>query len=252
MIEIQDHGLVRQVRLARPPVNALDAELLSRLDAALAAAAASSARAVVLSGGAGVFSAGLDVRELASGDQGRINALVEHFGRVQLRLARSPLPVVAAIGGHCPAGGAVMSILCDYRIMADGPFRIGLNEVRMGLYPGATVYRCFERLLGTRHAAALLATGALIEPRQALALGLVDEVVEPGRVDARAIEYANELAALPPQAYARTRALVRRDLVRLFDEPEETLESLLASGWVTDETRAAAARVLRGQSERST
>jgi enoyl-CoA hydratase/carnithine racemase len=252
MIEIEDHGLVRQIRLARPPVNALDAGLLARLEEALAGAAASGARAVVLSGREGVFSAGLDVRELASGDEARIRALVEQFGRVQERLARSPLPVVAAIGGHCPAGGAVMSMLCDYRIMADGPFRIGLNEVQMGLYPGATVHRCFERLIGTRHAAALLATGALVEPREALALGLVDEVVERGRVEARAIEYAKGLAALPPRAYQRTRALVRRDLVRIFDEQEETLEQLLASGWVTDETRAAAARLLGGQSERST
>ncbi len=252
MIEIEDHGPVRRIRLARPPVNALDASLLARLDQALADAEASDARVVVLSGGAGVFSAGLDVRVLASGDSSRINALVEQFGRVQQRLVRSPLPVVAAITGHCPAGGAVMAILCDHRIMADGPFRIGLNEVRMGLYPGATVYRCFERLIGTRHAAALLANGALIEPRAALAVGLVDEVVDPGSVDARAIEHANQLAALPPRAYQRTRALVRRDLIRLFDEPEETLEALLASGWVTDETRAAAARVLRSQSDSST
>ena len=77
-------------------------------------------------------------------------------------------------------------------------------------------------------------------------------MVEPGRAEARAIEYANALAALPPRAYQRTRALVRRDLVRLFDRPEETLEELFASGWVTDETRAAAARVLRGQSDSST
>ncbi len=122
----------------------------------------------------------------------------------------------------------------------------------MGLYPGATVYRCLERLVGTRHASSLLATGALLGPREALSAGLVDEVVEPERVTPRALGYAASLAALPAGAYGRTRALVRRDLLRLFDEPEETLEDLLANGWVTDETRAAAARVLRGQSDRST
>ena len=252
MIEIDDLGPVRRIRLARPPVNALNAELLARLDESLAGAMASGARVVVLCGREGVFSAGLDVRELASGDDVRVGGLVRQFGRVQERLARAPIPLVAAITGHCPAGGTVMSILCDRRVMADGPFRIGLNEVQMGLYPGATVYRCFERLIGARHAADLLATGALVGPGEALALGLVDEVVEPGRVEARAIEYANALAALPPRAYQRTRALVRRDLVRLFDQPEETLEELFASGWVTDETRAAAARVLRGQSDSST
>jgi enoyl-CoA hydratase/carnithine racemase len=252
MIETEDQGFVRLLRLARPPVNALDVELLASLDDALAAAAAGSVRAVVLAGWPGVFSAGLDVRELASGDDGRVGALVLKFGQVQQRLARSPIPVVAAITGHCPAGGAVMSMLCDRRVMAEGPFRIGLNEVAMGLYPGATVYRCFERLVGPRHAASLLATGALLGPREALAVGLVDELVEPEQVTSRALGYAASLAALPPMAYRRTRALVRRDLVRLFDEPEETLDGLLGDGWVTDETRAAAARVLRGQSDRST
>ena len=252
MIEIDSAGSVRHLRLARPPVNALDVPLLEALDAALAAAERDGTRAVVLSGAPGVFSAGLDVRELAAGDPGRIDALVRQFGRVQQRLARSAVPVIAAITGHCPAGGMVLAMLCDRRIMADGPFRLGLNEVAMGLYPGATVYRCFERLVGTRLASSLLASGAMLGPREALASGLVDEVLEPEAVTARALGCAAQFAALPPLAFGRTRALVRRDLVRLFDAPEETLDELLGDAWVTDETRAAVMRVLRPQSDRST
>lgn len=252
MIDIDTRGSLRHLRLARPPVNALNPALLEALDGALAEAEADGTRVVVLSGAPGVFSAGLDVRELAAGDPGRIGTLVRQFARVQQRLVRSAVPVVAAITGHCPAGGMVLAMLCDRRIMADGPFRIGLNEVAMGLYPGATVYRCFERLVGTRVAASLLASGAMLGPREALAAGLVDEVLEPEAVVARALEHAAQLAALPPLAFGRTRVLVRRDLVRLFDAPEETPDELLAGGWITDETRAAVARVLRGQSDSST
>ena len=142
-----------------------------------------------------------------------------------------------------------MATLCDYRVMAAGPFLLGLNEVQIGLYPGSTVYRVFERLVGTAQAAVLLTAGRMLEPLAAQRVGLVDEVVEAGQVVARALEYARELAALPPQAFARTRALVRRDLVKLFDEPEESLESLVLTGWVTDETRERLARMAGSQSD---
>jgi 3,2-trans-enoyl-CoA isomerase len=249
MIDIEDHGPIRELRLARPPVNALSAALLARLEVCLEAAVADGARAIVLSGRPGVFSAGLDLREVLGPDPDSLVRLVKAFYRVQERLARLPIPAVIAITGHCPAGGTVMATLCDYRVMAAGPFQLGLNEVQIGLYPGSTVYRVFERLVGTAQAAVLLTAGRMLEPLAAQRVGLVDEVVEAGQVVARALEYARELAALPPQAFARTRALVRRDLVKLFDEPEESLESLVQAGWVTDETRERLARVAGSQSD---
>jgi enoyl-CoA hydratase/carnithine racemase len=250
MIEITNHGAVRELRLARPPVNALSRGLLETLDAAVGAAideaadgAAGAPRALVISGAPGIFSGGLDVREV-TGSAESAAALVRAFAKLQLRLVRSPLPLIAAISGHSPAGGAVIAILCDYRIMAAGEFRIGLNEVQVGLYPGAILYRAFERLVGPRRAADLLPRGLMLPAEEALAAGLVDEVVEPAQVLGRALALAGELIALPPKAYARTRALVRADLRLLFDAPAESFESMLAEGWITDETRERMGRLL--------
>ena len=260
MIEITQHGAVRELRLARPPVNALSSGLMEALDAAIGAAideaagaaaeaprgqvsSAEAPRALVIAGAPGIFSAGLDVRELTA-DTASAATLVRAFAKLQRRLVHSPLPLIAAITGHSPAGGAVIAILCDYRIMAAGDFRIGLNEVQVGLYPGAVLYRAFERLVGPRRTADLLPRGMMLPASQALAAGLVDEVVDPAQVRERALALASELVALPPKAYARTRALVRADLRQIFDEPAESFESMLAEGWVTDETRERMGRLL--------
>ncbi len=250
MLEIIEHGLVREIRLARPPVNALSAAFSAALDDALAAAfaagestAVGAPRAVVLSGQPRMFSAGLDIREVTGPDAG-LRALMVNFWRVQQRLALGTLPVVSAITGHSPAGGAVLAILCDHRIMAAGDFRIGLNEVRVGLYPGEIIFRCLSRLVGTGRAVSLLPRGAMLSPDEALACGLVDEVVAPDQVVPRAIALAQELAALPQQAYRRTRALTRQDLAEIFKGSPDRVAADLAAGWVTDETRAQMAAAL--------
>lgn len=247
MLEIKDHGPVRELRLARAPVNALNRALLEALAAAIDEAMASHSstppRALVLSGAPGMFSAGLDVREVVAAEAS-VQALVTAFFAVQERIARASIPVVAAITGHSPAGGAVLALVCDHRIMAEGPYRIGLNEVEVGLYPGETVYRLFARLVGVSRAASLLPRGAMLDPTSAREAGLIDEIAPLEHVVPRALELASALTALPPQAYARTRALVRADLVALFDSPPERPETMLASGWVTDETRARMAALL--------
>lgn len=237
MVEIQDHGPVRELRLASPPVNALNSALVQRLLAELGAAVQHGARALVLSGAPGIFSAGLDVREVTAATPEALRRFIADFFRLQERLARSPLPVVAAITGHCPAGGTVLALYCDHRVMARGAFRIGLNEVQVGLYPGHTIYRAFERLVGASRAASLLPRGAMLDPEAALAAGLVDETVAPEQVVARAVELATQLTQLPPKAYARTRGLVRADLLRLFDEPEEDTSAVFGSEWLSSEAR---------------
>lgn len=248
MIETTDHGPVREIRLAKPPVNALSADFVDAIDGALAGAFAAgedggTVRAVVLSGQPGMFSAGLDVREVMA-SSASLRRLMLAFWRLQQRIALAPLPVVAALTGHAPAGGTVLAILCDHRVMAEGRFRMGLNEVQVGLFPGETIYRCFERLVGTGRAAALLPQGAMLSPAEALAAGLVDEVVAPERVVARALEIAAGLAALPPMAYRRTRAMVRADLARLFAEPYERIADQMGDDWVTDETRERMSAIL--------
>jgi 3,2-trans-enoyl-CoA isomerase len=216
MLERHDHGPIRTLRLVRPPVNALDTTLLTALSAAVAGAPADGVRALVLTGSNGRFSAGLDVPYLLTLDRTGMHNFWHAFFGCLATLAASAVPVVAAINGHSPAGGAVLALQCDRRIMALGDFRIGLNEVQVGLYPGPVIHFVLARIVGARNAADLLSTGALLFPEQALAVGLVDELVAPAELGERARAWLDQVLALPLQAYAATRALVRRDLVERF------------------------------------
>ena len=212
MIDITDNGQIRELRLARPPANALNPELLQRLADELAAASSSGSRAIVISGRPGMFTGGLDVPELLRLDRAQMREAWKVFFDVQRRLAASPIPVAAAITGHSPAGGAVLALYCDYRVMADGAFKIGLNEVQVGLCPGPVIYAVLRRLVGPRHADQLISSGLLLTPAQALQIGLVDRIVTEGEVVSAAVAWAQSMAALPPRAVAATRRPAPRPL----------------------------------------
>jgi Delta3-Delta2-enoyl-CoA isomerase len=211
---------IHELRLARPPVNALNAELLRALIEGVKGA--STAGAMIITGQPGLFSAGLDVRGLLTLDRDAVAAVFLELWRAQHAIAHSPVPVIFGITGHCPAGGTVMAIHGDYRVMAQGDFRLGLNEVQVGLFPGGVIHGAFHRLTGG-HAAQLLTRGALIDPGTALRVGLVDELCEASQVVARALAVAREFCALPRAAMLRTRELVRRDLIELFGDPGHVL-----------------------------
>lgn len=238
MLQTIDDRDVRELRLARPPVNALDTALIEGLADAIAAAPSSGARAVVLSGQPGIFSAGLDVPALLRLDRAGMRGAFAALGRAQEVIARSPVPVIAAITGHAPAGGTVLVLHCDYRVMAEGPFTMGLNEVAVGLTPGALLHKTYARLVGEGRAAVLLTRGAMLEPAFALACGLVDEVAPPGEVVQRAHAYARQLLELPQAAMLTTRATARASLIALFDEDDGTFADRATEFWFSAETQA--------------
>lgn len=215
-----DSGSIRMIKLARPPVNALNGELVRKLIDAVGSAKGDAA--IVITGQPGVFSGGLDVPSMLGMDREGIAALFVDLWRLQRAIATSPVPVVFGLTGHSPAGGTVLAIHGDYRVMARGEFRIGLNEVQVGLFPGGVIHGAFKRLVGG-HAAQLLTRGALIDPTTAMRVGLVDELCDAELVVARAIDVAREICALPREPMLRTRALVRRDLIDLFGNPGHAL-----------------------------
>lgn len=243
MLESIRHDAILELRLARPPVNALNPELVRRLRKAVEDAPAQGARGIVLSGRPGMFSAGLDVPELLQLDRAALVAFWQDFFGLCAALASSPIPVVAAIGGHSPAGGAVLSIFCDYRVMARSmdpakPFRMGLNEVQVGLSIPEVIQCALRRLVGTYRAERMMVAGQMLEPEQALTIGLVDELTGVDEVLPRALAWLGALLKLPPQAMATTRLLARSDLISLFADPTRLSVEEFADAWFGAETQA--------------
>lgn len=232
MILTIDHGAVRELQLNRPPANAFSPELIVALKQAVESAAPDGARALVLSGAAGRFSAGLDVPLLLTLDRPSMAGLWREFYALLGALALSPIPIAAAITGHATAGGTVLPIFCDYRIAAEGDWKLGLNEVQVGLPLPPIIFAGLRRLIGAHRAERLAVGGLLISPSEAARIGLVDELVPLDQVVGRAVEWSRALLALPVDAMAATRRRARADLFELFAasfDPE--LDQVTANWW---------------------
>lgn len=234
------------VRMARPPVNAIDIEFAAELDRALTRLESDPAvRAVVLAGEAGCFSAGLDLKVLPSYDREQQRELLLTFGRALLRLYGFPRPVVGAIDGHAIAGGFILAIACDYRIGGRGEYEFGLTEVRVGVPFPIAPLELVRAELGREATRRLVLTARTAGPEEALGWGALDELHPKGEVEARALDVAGELATLPPGAYGRTKRLLREHAIsRMEDAVERQLDPAL-SEWLTPEAAPAAARILR-------
>jgi enoyl-CoA hydratase/carnithine racemase len=252
MLDIIPHDDIIEIRLARPPVNALDQALLEALHAAVTRAPEDGARGIVLSGTPGMFSAGVDVPALLARDRAGVHAFWRAFFRTCAALACSPVPVVAAITGHSPAGGAVLALLCDYRVMADGPYRIGLNEVQVGLVVPDCIQFVLRRLLGAHRAERLLVAGKMIEAGEALSCGFVDELTGVDEVVVRASHWLRELLALPPHAMQATRRLARADLLELWRDPDALPLDAFVDAFFHAETQAVLAQLVARLKNRKT
>lgn len=238
MLNLVKHDAVTEIQLARPPVNALNLDLLRALQAALADAVRDGARGIVMSGTQGMFSAGVDVPELMTKDRAGVREFWREFFLTSAALAHAPVPVVAAITGHSPAGGAVLSLFCDYRVMAQGPYRIGLNEVQVGLVAPDCIQMALRRIVGAYRAERLLVAGSLIDAEQALAIGFVDELVNVDQVVTRALHWLNETLALPAHAMLATRQIARADLTRTYADVDALPIDTFVDAFFHAETQA--------------
>ena len=238
LIVSTDHGPVRELTLARPPVNALNPALCGALREAIEQAIAEGVEGLVLAGGPKVFSAGLDVPHLlAIEDRGALLAAWQSFFGAARALAQCPVPVVAAIAGHAPAGGCVLALCCDYRVMASGPFRIGLNETQVGLTAPLGVMRLMQRVVGQHRAERLLVSGELVDSERAFSIGLVDELADIDHVALRARVWLEELLKLPRKPMLDTRAAARADLVAAM-APESIQLDRFITAWNEPDTQA--------------
>ncbi|XP_055098784.1 enoyl-CoA delta isomerase 1, mitochondrial isoform X4 [Symphalangus syndactylus] len=201
------------MKFKNPPVNSLSLEFLTELVISLEKLENDkSFRGVILtSDRPGVFSAGLDLTEMC----GRSPAhYAEYWKAVQelwLRLYQSNLVLVSAINGACPAGGCLVALSCDYRILADNPrYCIGLNETQLGIIAPFWFKDTLENTIGHRAAERALQLGLLFPPAEALQVGLVDQVVPEEQVQSTALSAIAQWMAIPDHARQLTKAMMRK------------------------------------------
>lgn len=193
-------GPVTVVRLDNPPLNLVTRELTARLGEVLSALATDpDLRAVVVTGGERAFCAGSDIKEFPS-LHGRVaegKLLVE--GAVYRRLARLPVPTIAAIEGVALGGGLELALCCDLRVASETA-TLGLPEVGLGAIPGSGGTQRLPRLIGPGKAKELILTGEPVDAPRAARMGLVERVVGEGEAESAARDLANTIASRGPLA----------------------------------------------------
>ena len=213
MIELEDRGPVTILRLVRGKGNALNLEFSERIDEGLNQIERGPARAAVITGQGSVFGAGVDLQAILTGGRDYVRTFVARMGPSFERLATFPKPLVAAVNGHAIAGGAIMMLACDQRILARGTARIGLTEIQVGVIFPAWALEIARFATPPEHFQSLIMKGHTCLPEEALVRGLVDELVDPERLIDRAVEVATELGSVPTAVYTATKLQVRRPLI---------------------------------------
>jgi enoyl-CoA hydratase/carnithine racemase len=218
-VRVETDQAVATIRLDRPPMNALNAQVQDEIAAAAAQVTDDGdIRAGIIYGGEKVFAAGADIKEMAEATYGRMAGDTRRLQASFTAVAKIGKPVVAAITGYALGGGLELALCADFRVMGENA-RVGQPEILLGIIPGAGGTQRLPRLVGPARAKDIVFTGRFVGAEEALAIGLVDKVVPDDQV----YEAAKELVA----RYARGPALALRAAKQAIDDG---LEVDLATG----------------------
>lgn len=209
-------GDVAILRFDDGKANVLSPAALAALRDALARAE-KEAGAALLVGRDGRFSAGFDLSVFQEGGPAAARAMVSAGAELAVALARHPAPVVLGCTGHALAMGAVLLLAADLRVGAAGDFKIGFNEVALGMAPPLFLVELARERLSRRHLQRAVVQAEIYTPEAAADAGFLDLVVPAEELASRALEQAQRLAALPRAAFARARRVLRRDTLERIE-----------------------------------
>jgi enoyl-CoA hydratase/carnithine racemase len=205
-LEVEDG--VGMIRLDRPPANAIDLQLATELNDAIARAADDDeVGALVLWGGERIFAAGADIKAMVEWSSEEARPSVDALGAVCDRLEAIPKVSIAAINGYALGGGFEIALGADLRFLADDA-SVGQPEVKLGVIPGAGGTQRLTRLVGPARTRDLVFSGRVVPADKALAMGLADRIVPAAEVVATAVEAARTLAGGPREALAAAKAAI--------------------------------------------
>ena len=238
---------VAVLRLDRPKMNALNADVQRRIgQAARECSERSDVAAVVITGGDRVFAAGADIKEMATLSYAEMSLHSSVLQQAFTDVAQIPKPVVAAINGYALGGGCELALCADVRIAADDA-TLGQPEIKLGIIPGAGGTQRLARLVGPSRAKDLVFTGRFVGAAEALAIGLVDRVVPAEDVFETAMAWARQFVGGPALALRSAKECIDRGGETDLDTGLELERSHFSALFATeDQTIGMASFVERG------
>ena len=239
LIDITRHDGVVLAKLNHGVTNAISLELVQELAETVEQVRNdSAARALVMASATDkFFSIGFDIPQLFTFNAQEFGSFFRAFNQVCLDLYTLPKPTVAALNGHATAGGCILALCFDYRLIGQGRKLMGLNEIKLGVPVPYIADCCLRALIGVRQARDLMESGEFVGPEAALRLGMVDEALPDENVVERALEKAHKLGSLPAAAYA---AIKRNRVEGIEAEVKakwEEKERFFVENWCSDDVR---------------
>jgi enoyl-CoA hydratase/carnithine racemase len=237
-IEIDRDDGIAVATMSRGKVNAFNLAFIKELREALDSMADDAAvEGAVLTGRGKFFSFGFDVPEMYDFSPDEFTGFVEEYCESYRELFLFPKPLVAAINGHCVAGGCILALACDARVLAADVAKMALNEVTFGSSIFAGAVEMLRFAAGSTNASQVLLTGKMYKGAEAAALGLADEVAAAEQVAARACEVARTLAANGGPAFGSLKRLLREPVAKNWMRRERDAIAEFVDIWYSPATR---------------
>jgi enoyl-CoA hydratase/carnithine racemase len=239
-LKSERHGAVTLIELDRKVINPINLKMVKELSRAIGEVRNDPAvrGLVITSSNEKFFSIGFDIPELFPLKKGEFLEFFRAFNALCTELFTLPKPTVAALTGHAVAGGCVLALCCDYRIMAEGKKSIGLNEIKLGV-PVPFLPDCILRdVVGTRHARDIMETGEFSAPDEALRMGLIDQAVPVQQVVPESMSMCRKLGAELSMAYALIKKNRTDPVVAELHVHEEMHEKRFCECWYSEPARA--------------
>jgi len=187
---------------------------------------------IILHGKDRFFSSGLDLIELYDYNEDQIREFWVLFLEFVTTFVAFKKPSVAAISGHSPAGGCVLALCCDYRLMVEGDFIIGLNEVPVGIIVPESIFHLYSFWIGQAKAYQYLLEGKLLNPEQALEVGLINELVSSEKLRSRAEKQLLSYLQHDANTWQQSKINMRRNLIQqMGNAPKDMLDAVLKQWW---------------------
>lgn len=243
-LDLSLDGNVVTVTMSRPKVNALNEEVVEELNSCFKELSKDKeVRAVILRGEGSFFSFGFDVPGFMDYKKKAFERYVRKFSSLTQRIFLFPKPVIAGLNGHTVAGGAILALCCDYRVMIKGKPRIALNEMTFGSTVYSSVVEYLRYASGSQNAQKILYSGNMYSADEALSLGLIDQATTQRGFPSALDKIAREYSARDKKAFLSVKKLLRGETYKKIEKNEKRTITEFVDIWYSKSTREQLAKI---------
>ncbi len=251
-IKVNIKDKIAVLQLDRGRSNAINSEMVAELhQMVLNIEKDDNIAGLIITGKEGFFSAGLDLIELYQYDEGKIRQFWKDFLNLVTAMVSFRKPMIAAISGHSPAGGCVLALCSDYRIMAEGKYIIGLNEVPVGIIVPQSIFHLYSFWLGQATAYRFMLEGKLLQTDEALASGLIDELVKPESILHAAERKIQKYIQMESKTWQQSKTNMRAELVAKVSADQSDILEIMLNQWWSPSTRSILKTIIQNLQQKS-